>query len=242
MMPRQCGLHVAVGTLTVAILVSGCAAPHLGNTTSARAGHVYCLRGLLDVFSLGLNNLASRLRNNGIAASAVSGPSWRNLGREIRRARQQGDLRNPLVLIGHSYGADNALRLARDLQRWGIDVELLVLLDATNPPKIPVNVARCVHIYRPSVFGNLFPSLFAGNPVEAECGNRRTQIVNMVVSEAVFGRAAAYIDHFNIDAKTEVHDLVLREVLSTRLKRGAWDRKKATASQNSAVYGSRLEP
>jgi hypothetical protein len=174
---------------------------------------VFCLRGLLDVFSLGLNDLAERLRREGIDAMPLSGPRWRTLEREIDRAKRQGDLQGPLILIGHSHGADNAVRMARNLRQRNIQVELLVLLDATSPPAVPRNVTRCLHLYRPTVLGYLLPFVFAGNPVEAEEGNTRTEIVNTIVSREIFGPVAARIGHFNIDASVPVHDVVVKEVL-----------------------------
>ncbi len=206
-------LRLAALIVGLAVLAGGCAAPRIGSATESHIGRVFCMRGLLDVFSLGLNDLAERLRSEGVAAISVSGPSWQALGREIHRAWLRGDLHGPLILIGHSHGADNAVRMARTLGKRNIDVELLVLLDATSPPGVPSNVARCLHLYRPTVLGHLFPFVFAGNPVEAEDGNTRTEIVNMIVSREIFGPLASRIDHFNIDASGPVHDLVVKEVL-----------------------------
>ena len=234
-------LQLAGRMVALAILAGGCAAPQIGKTTRVHAGQVFCLRGLLDVFSLGLNGLAERLRSKGIEATAVSGPSWRGLAREIHRARLRGDLQGPLILIGHSHGADNAVRMARNLRRRNTDVELLVLLDATSPPTIPDNVVRCLHLYRPTVFGNLLPFLFAGNPVEPDEGNNRTQIVNEIVSREIFGRAAAHIGHFNIDAKTAVHDLVVLEVVRTCSTHAAWNRGVAASQEVFVARPSRTE-
>ena len=211
--------------MLAALAFSGCATPRVRHVGLHRTVEVYCLRGLLDVFSLGLNDLSERLRSEGIYAITVSGPLWPGLARKIHRAQLRGDLQEPLILVGHSYGADNAVRLARKLGGWNIDVELLVLLDATSPPPLPSNVARCLHVYRPTTVGNLFPFLFAGNPVDAEEGNHRTEIVNKIVSREDFGEAAARIDHFSIDASVAVHDLVLKEILricpsGVALKRG----------------------
>jgi pimeloyl-ACP methyl ester carboxylesterase len=228
--PRWGGGSWLAGLAAFVLLVSGCAAPQIAATTSSRAGQVVCLRGLLDVFSLGLNDLAERLRHDGIEAITVSGPSWPRLAQSIREARSRGDLRKPLVLVGHSYGADDAIRLARKLKRWNIEVELLVLLDATTPPPVPSNVVRCLHVYRPTVMGDVFPHLFAGNPVDAEPGNHRTQVVNRIVSRESFGAAAAHIGHFSIDASDAVHDLVLREVQSVFPSGIAWARRIGAGS------------
>jgi len=194
-------------------LVGGCTGPRIDSASQTRVGQVFCLRGLLDVFSVGLDDLAERLRREGIDATAMSGPSWRALGYEISRTRSGGDLQGPLILIGHSYGADDAIWLARFLSHQNIEVELLVLLDATDPPAVPENVARCRHLYRPTILGDLLPFVFAGNPVQAEESNNRTEIINEIASPEIFGPAAARIDHFSIDASAAVHDLIVDEVL-----------------------------
>jgi len=200
-------------------LVGGCAAPRIDGVSRTRIGHVFCLRGLADVFSIGLNDLAERLRHEGIDATAASSPSWRTVGSEICRARSQGNLQGPVILIGHSYGADDAIWLARFLRRHNIEVELLVLLDATDPPAVPENVVRCRHLYQPTILGDLLPIAFAGNPVQAEESNNRTVIVNQIVSPKIL-KTTAHVDHFNIDASASVHNLIVDEVLRICPKRG----------------------
>ena len=222
-------------------LVGGCAAPRIDGASQTRVGQAFCMRGLLDVFSLGLNDLAERLRSEGINATTVSGPSWRKLGYEIFRARSRGDLQGPLILIGHSYGADNAVRMARYLGHQNIEVELLVLLDTTSPPAVPENVARCLHMYRPTALGNLLPLAFAGNAVQAEEGNNRTEIVNEIVSPETFGTAAAHIDHFNIDASASVHELVVNEVLRICPTRGDSKGNISESRDDPASCRSRAE-
>ncbi len=213
MLGRTSWLRSTTFIVVLAASMGGCIAPRIDRAGRLRTGRAFCLRGLLDVFSLGLNDLSERLRGEGISAITVSGPSWPDLARRIRGARLRGELAGPLILVGHSYGADDAVRLARRLGRYSIDVALVVLLDATSPPPLPPNVARCVHVYRPTVLGDLFPILFAGNPVEAAEGNDRTEIVNKIVSRADFGAAAARVDHMNIDASTDIHGFVMKEVL-----------------------------
>ena len=222
-------------------LVGGCAAPRIDGASQTRVGQVFCLRGLLDVFSLGLNDLADRLRREGIDATAVSGPSWRTLGCEIFRARSQGNLQGPVILIGHSYGADNAVQMARYLGRQDIEVELLVLLDATNPPAVPENVARCLHVYRPTILGELLPYTFAGNPVQAEAGNHRTIIFNDVVSPEIFGTAAAHIGHLNVDASAAVHKLIVDEVLRICPTLDVWEANLSESRNGPLSLHSRAE-
>jgi len=222
-------------------LSGGCATPRADRPVEPCIGEAFCLRGLLDVFSLGLNELAERLRQEGFDANSMSGGSWRTLSRELQQSRLRGESRRPLVLIGHSYGADNAVRMARELGKWDIEVDFLVLLDATSPPTVPANVARCLHLYRPTVLGDLLPFAFAGNPVEPEEGNNRTEIINRIISESALGPGAARVDHFNIDASASVHDLVVDEVLQLYRARASERQELNARWKGSSNRASRSE-
>jgi pimeloyl-ACP methyl ester carboxylesterase len=194
-------------------MINGCAAPHAVQFERKCAGRVYCLRGLMDVFSLGLNDLAEKLRAEGIDARAMSGPAWLSAARQIESDYAAGSDVEPLILVGHSYGADHAVELAKRLQPRGFQVQLLVLLDATAPPAVPTNVERCLHLYKPTPIGHIMPFFFAGNPVVLDRDNRETVILNEVVSTGVFGHEASAVNHFNIDASEAVHEMVIREIV-----------------------------
>ena len=78
-------------------------------------GEVYLIRGLFNVFSLGMDDIGKSLEEKGVKAGVHSGPSWPNLAEQIREKHNQGDQERPLVISGHSYGADDSIRLARAL-------------------------------------------------------------------------------------------------------------------------------
>jgi len=129
-----------------------------------------------------------------------------------------GSSPGPLVVGGHSYGADNAVRLCRELQKRGIEVDLLLLLDATSPPPIPGNVRRCVHYYEPTIFGRLLPFALAGHPVRLADPQARTELVNRRISRNPIISAIDVVAHFTVDADPAIHELCLGEI--RRLKQG----------------------
>lgn len=174
---------------------------------------VYVFRGLADIYSLGFNHLNARLQNEGINSVAENHTAWMSIGQRILERRNAGVLSNRLAFVGHSYGGDDAIRLAEMLRANGIDVDLLVLYDSTNPPPIPDNVARVVHFYQRTIWGDLYPWMFAGLPVQAEFGNDRTEIINMAVDFPTFGIRAFEVNHFNIDSSGILHDLTVEEIL-----------------------------
>ncbi len=118
-----------------------------GAATSSGPAEVYLLRGLFNVFSLGMDDLAAKLRASGVAAQTLNHTGWSEAAAEIIAARRQGQNRR-IVLIGHSLGGNDIIRLAEKLGRNGVPVDLLIPVDATVPDAIPANVRRVVNYYQ----------------------------------------------------------------------------------------------
>src|SRR5688572_17280704 len=110
------------------------------------ANTVYVIRGWTGNLSPGLDELVQTLNEAGINAGLYEHSQWKRIAATIRFA--DADHRGAIVLAGHSYGADNAVRVARELDESGIGVELLIAFEANSPPAVPGNVRRCVNIFR----------------------------------------------------------------------------------------------
>lgn len=188
-----------------------------------RPGQILVVRGLLTVFSLGLNDLGNELGGEGFDVSvefAVLSP----LAVERMKARYGGSGDpGPVVIIGHSLGAYLAPSLARQLGDAGIPVDLMVMLDCLHDATIPPNVRRCVNLYQAAKHG-----FVAALPVKAE--SSATVLCNIEVNkyQEHLGKrppeilaqlqfrhfnANESIDHFNIDKSKWIHEIVIREVL-----------------------------
>lgn len=196
------------GLLFLAGLGASCTTPYVGELTDQSRARVYLLRGLWDVFSVGFDVLAQEVESDTVSALSMTGPYWPSVVDEIQSVAQASERRQRLVLVGHSYGADDAINLARALNERNVEIDLLILLDATNPGHIPPNVATCVHYYIPTDLGRAVPDIFAGSPVVPTPGNTRTVIVNEVFSPATFGAAARGTDHFNIESNAFLHSQI----------------------------------
>src|SRR6478735_5152055 len=94
---------------------------------AAQRGEVYLLRGFADVFSRGLDEVAENLDADGVDAHVVSHVQWRMVLRDILRDRAQFGPR-PIVLVGHSLGANAAIQVAEELRKRNIAVRYLVTL------------------------------------------------------------------------------------------------------------------
>lgn len=105
---------------------------------------VYLLRGLLNVFSLGMDDLARKLQADGIAATVMNHADADFVASRILTTYNSGD-HGPIVLIGHSLGADAVVDIADTLAHYNIPVALLVLFDGTDQHLVPANVTTAIN-------------------------------------------------------------------------------------------------
>ena len=103
-------------------------------------GIVYLVRGGLNIFSTGMDELAEKLRARGVDARTLGQATWKEAAAEA--AGRYKKKRAPVVLVGHSFGANAAVLIADDLGGKGIPVTLLITFDPTEALKAPVNVKR----------------------------------------------------------------------------------------------------
>jgi hypothetical protein len=134
-------------------------------------GTVLLVRGVLTVFSLGLDDLAAQLKERGWNTIVMPASGAYSATERLCQSRDQRD--GPLVLVGHSLGGDLLPGLARRIGCYDQSVDLMVIIDSTYPSRIPANVKRCVNLYQ----SNLSPTwfrVFRGIPVEQECESTET--------------------------------------------------------------------
>ncbi len=123
---------------------------------------VFLIRGLAGgrpfCFSGGLDVLAQKLKARGIWASvheqcSLLRPYGAVDALTITALRSARDGARP-ILIGHSMGADVALKVATGLAASAVPVPLVVCFDPTSfrlllgPPPVPRNVARALCFYQ----------------------------------------------------------------------------------------------
>jgi hypothetical protein len=128
----------AIGVIALGIMAILGAGP-----ASARA-HVYLFRGLADVYSLGMNTLADELNARGVEATAHSHTDWKSIADKAVAAYKAGK-EGPIILVGHSLGADAVMQMADYLGDKSVPVALLVPVDGTQSFPAPGNVARVIN-------------------------------------------------------------------------------------------------
>jgi hypothetical protein len=155
-MHRPCGSQTALlGALCVALALMW------SNAARAEA-QVYLLRGWFGVFSTGLDSMGVDLRNKGINAQTVGHLAWKSTVSSIIKRHAAGQ-DGPIVLVGHSQGANNVIEMARLLDAEKIPVDLLITLAPMLQDPIPGNVVRAINYYHSPGWGA---------PVSAEAGYR----------------------------------------------------------------------
>ncbi len=108
--------------------------------------HVYLLRGLFGIFSTGMDDLAGKLKVQGYRAAVYQWDNWGAVVNAIHGNYQKGH-RGPVVVIGHSLGANVTFDVASDLQGKQIPVLLGVIFDATERRQVPANVDTFMNFY-----------------------------------------------------------------------------------------------
>lgn len=179
-------------------------------TNHLRAGHVYCMRGWLGIFSTGMDDLAVKIDKE-VAAVSVADEEWQRLKNFLIKQKKAGRLNEPLVLVGHSWGADDQIRVAEDLAKAGITVDLLITVDPVTPPAIPSNVKRCLNIYKSHPITDPVP-LWRG--VAIDQNNTKVPITNINLREDKVEFETGSIDHINIEKAPGVHQMVLDSIRS----------------------------
>lgn len=193
---RRIAAPLAITGLTALMLSPAAAQPTAPKEreTPSRA-HVYLLRGLMNIFSLGMDQLAAKIAQHGIPASVSNHAEADAIVSEIAAHYRAGD-RGPIILIGHSLGADAVMTMSQSLNRDGIPVALVIPFDGTASYFAPKNVACVLNVTQNYAFmrsGVGFHGKLLNVNVAGENG----------------------IDHFTIDKAPRLQAQALNAVLAT---------------------------
>ena len=180
-----------------------------------RKGNVYLLRGWQDLYSEGMDRLTIRLRQNGLRAQAYRAAQWHELAETIARRYRNVPSAEPLVLIGFSYGADDALLVAQYLERSGQPVDLIVTIDPVTPPPVPGNVRVCYNYYQTNGVWDALPWL-RGIPLKS---NGRTRLTNVDIRRQRPDLLEPDTSHATLAANSKLHAAIIQQVLSVCVDR-----------------------
>ncbi|MGA7803064.1 MAG: hypothetical protein WCB02_00385 [Bradyrhizobium sp.] len=178
----------ALRAAAIAILLLGIAFnPGAAEAAPVASGvHVYLVRGVLNIFSLGMDQIAARLQQQGISASVHNHLMWASIADDAAAEYRSGRAKT-IILVGHSSGATCLPDIVARLDQQGVPVKLAIGLDSVFHTSLQGRVGRYVNFY----VGN-----GAGKPVDRTAGFRGS--LENVDVEAVPG-----VSHLTID-KNEI--------------------------------------
>jgi hypothetical protein len=168
--------------------------------SAAATTHVYLLRGVLNIFSLGLDTIGARLEAQGIPVTVANFVSWSSLADEAATAYKAGRLKT-IVLVGHSSGATALPDMIAKLNHLGVPVKLAIGLDSVFKTRLTTGAERYI---------NLFIGDGPGEPVRAAAGFRG-KLDNVDVRSTGVG-------HISIDKNEIIQRRVIAEIDAVALR------------------------
>lgn len=203
--------HLLGLTVLCAALFAG-ASESLANCAKIKPrapGEVYFMRGLANIFSLGLDQFGKELSKLGVENCVFNHSVWQSLANDIVERSYRGEVSFPVIIIGHSLGANIAPKMATIIGRHNIPVAYVVMLDPVEPTFVGKNVEEIRNYYLPKRNDNTL------HPLQDFDGD----LENVNVKR--FGG----FDHFNIDENRQLRDLMKSRIIDIINARIAAEKK-----------------
>jgi hypothetical protein len=127
-------------------VMAGPAAAAPAPINPASTTHVYLLRGVLNIFSLGLDDIAARLQAQGIPVTIANFVSWSSLADDAADGYRSGQIKT-IVLVGHSSGATALPDMVAKLTQLGVPVKLVIGLDSVFRTKLAGSAEHYINFY-----------------------------------------------------------------------------------------------
>jgi hypothetical protein len=158
---------------------------------------IYLLRGLTNVLSPGIDELADDLRKKNIDVTIANHVFSDSLASEAIQDCKSGRV-SSIVLVGHSLGASAAVSIAEQLQQAGLRVALIVTLD----PVVKTIVSNNVHLLK-----NFYLSSGVGTKVE------RGRNYHGMLQNVDMARNAE-LGHISLTTAPSIQKQIMRDILA----------------------------
>jgi len=181
--------------MTLALLLLPIAGSPANAAPAAPDAHVYLLRGVLNIFSLGLDGIGARLQQQGINATVANYLSWESLADEAAAEYRSGRIKT-VVLVGHSSGATVLPDMVARLNQLGVPVTLAIGLDSVFQTSLSGHVGRYLNFYVANGSGTQVArtNQFQGNLENVDVGGMGVGHLSIDKSEAMQRKVIAAID------------------------------------------------
>ncbi len=182
---------IAAGVLAFGMTLALGANPGMAESRA----HVYLLRGLMNIFSLGMDTLGAELSKRGVYTTVDNHADWQSLA-DSAISRYKAGTEGPIIIIGHSLGADAAMEMANYIGARGVPVALVVPFDGTQSLAAGANVQRVLNLTQRDYAYMRRGAGFHGSLANVDVSSDHS------------------IDHLNIDKSPRLHARVISEVLA----------------------------
>jgi hypothetical protein len=200
--------------LLLVVLLPPTASHAVPSAQPANGAHVYLMRGVLNIFSLGLDGIAAKLEAQGIPVTITNYLGWAAVADEAAADYRSGKVKT-IILVGHSSGATILPDMVSRLDHLGAPVKLAIGLDSVFRTSLTGRVGRYVNYYIGS--GN-------GEPVAATKGLHGT-LENVNVS------SVPGVGHLTIEKSEIMQRRVIGDIDSVVF--GGRSREVSAASSSS---------
>lgn len=181
-------------------------------SAQANEPRFYAMRGFMGIFSLGMDSISNKVHQElGLETTTLPYGQEEKFSEYLIKEYRTGRFRGPIILAGHSFGADAVLRVARRLNQAHIPVDLVLALDLTKIQTVPPNVRNFYNISsRKSIFDHVLPY---GAPLAGE-----GQHTNIVMVDLVKDKGIKRADHMNMHKLPAVQAYLI-DVIKTVMMR-----------------------
>ncbi len=162
-----------------------------------KSGEVYLMRGLANIFSLGLDQYGKELTNRGIENCVFNHRHWQSIVDDIIERSYRGAVSEPIMIVGHSLGAGVAPRMATAIARSNVAVAYVAMLDPVEATRVGGKVEEIINYYLPKK--NKDNKLYAATDFSGELDN---------INPSTYGA----IHHFNIDKNVELQSVIMEKI------------------------------
>jgi pimeloyl-ACP methyl ester carboxylesterase len=167
---------------------------------TANGGRVIVLRGLANIWSRGMDRLAEQFEAAGVEVTLANHAKWNQIAADLIKQYKTEKNVAPIILVGHSLGADASLVMSNFLGLNNVPVRLVIAFDgvAETHPVIGT-IQEVINYYKPSGYGRKV------SPAKSFKGN----LVNVDLT------TKADINHLTIDKNPELQQETFVKVLET---------------------------
>lgn len=158
-----------------------------------RPGEVYLIRGLANVFSLGMDTMSKEFTKLGIQNCVANHSVWTGLAQDVIERNYSNAVNYPVIIVGHSLGAGVAPKMATRLGKNNIEVAYVVMYDPVEPTQVGKNVDQIINYYLNSKSKDKI--LRAGAGFSGDLQN-------------IDLRGQGNVDHFNIEDNRQLQQIV----------------------------------